>query len=394
MQHQSHGRIDTAVLCLPASSQHQRADPRLLAVNMMHISLCICRHRQLNRRLRKLPGIIHCPGVAPLGFHQLRQLFQSTAVRYDFLKHGSGLPLLFCLSPGHQHPAAQNQAQLHEILRPSSLQSVDGLLHLQGIAYGVPQRLIHIGDHSRHSAPGISADLHHLLCQSPGICLALHEGAAARLHIQHNGICPCSQLFAHDGAGNQRHIIHGCSHIPQRIQLLVRRGQVSSLAHNGNPDAIYIFNESLRSQCSGKAWKAFQLIDGSARMAQPPSTHLGHRNSAGRSHRPQRQRGLVPHASGAVFIHLNSMDAGQIQHISAASHGHGQRKGLPFRHFLEKYGHHQGRNLIIRNFSLCVPLNKKPDLFLGQFSAAPFFQNNVIHSHGHTSFLSPAAFHY
>lgn len=53
-----------------------------------------------------------------------------------------------------------------------------------------------------------------------------HKSSASRLHIQHDRVRACRQLFAHDGAGDQRHLVHRRRHIPQGIELFIRRVNV------------------------------------------------------------------------------------------------------------------------------------------------------------------------
>ncbi len=69
------------------------------------------------------------------------------------------------------------------------------------------------------------------------------------------------------------------------------------------------------------------------------------------------QTGLTVHPK----VYIACGISGQIQHIPAFRHGHGQRKGLPFRHLLKVNSHHQGGNLIIRNLTIGVIFYEETD---------------------------------
>ena len=99
-------------------------------------------------------------------------------------------------------------------------------------------------------------------------------------------------------------------HIPQGIELFIRRSQIRRLSHDGNADAVYLLLKLLRGNLRGKSGKAFQLVNGSPGMPQPAAAHFRDPDAAGGNHRCQRQRRLIANAPGGMFVHLDSPDPG------------------------------------------------------------------------------------
>ena len=110
----------------------------------------------------------------------------------------------------------------------------------------------------------------------------------------------------------------------------------------------------LRSQTDRKSGKTFQLINCTSRMPQPSAGHFCHRDADRRGQRGQYKRSLVPHAAGAVFVYLNALYAGKIQHVSAVRHSQCELFRLFRSHACKTDRHHHGRHLIIRYLSVCI----------------------------------------
>jgi len=102
--------------------------------------------------------------------------------------------------PGEQqHLSADQPAVLAIVRRSPPAQRLDGLDDLQGVPDRVPKRLIHAGQHGRHSAPDLLPDGDHAPRQFPRIVQRLHEGAPPDLDVEHHGLSTGGDLFAHDG---------------------------------------------------------------------------------------------------------------------------------------------------------------------------------------------------
>ena len=187
-----------------------------------------------------------------------------------------------------------------------ALQCGNRLHDLQSISDISAQRTVHIGDQGDDFPSHVRADIHHLPGQHDGIVQRLHKCAASRLHIQKNAVGTGGDLLGHDAGRNQGNIIHRGSYVPERIQLLIRRRQVPRLSGHGDTDLFHHIEEFRLVQRRCEARYGLQLIQSTARVSQSSAGKLRHRNAAGSRHRPDHHGGLVSHAAGGVFIHLDS----------------------------------------------------------------------------------------
>ncbi len=177
-----------------------------------------------------------------------------------------------------------------------------GFLHLKAIANIIPKRLAHIRHNSTGFPPSPISDLHHRFREQDGILLRLHKSTAARLHIEHYHIRPRSKLLAHYAAGNQRDAVHGRSHIPQGINLFVRRGKIGSLRHYGKFYPVYLHKKVLFGKFCNKSRETLKLIDGSPGMPKSPPRHLRHGDTERRDNRSYNQCCFIPHPARTVFV--------------------------------------------------------------------------------------------
>ena len=118
-----------------------------------------------------------------------------------------------------------------------------------------------------------------------------------------------------------------------------------------------------------------------AGVAQASAAHLGDRHAAGRNDRHNDEGGLIPHAAGRVFIHLDAGDARKVHHVPRPGHNIGQGGGFGIGHTAQIDRHEQRAHLVIGNFAGDIAFDRKGDLGFGQNAAVPFFGNNVVHSH-------------
>lgn len=211
---------------------------------------------------------------------------------------------------------------------PWPSQSLHRLPDLQGIAHRIAQRRIHVGN-QRHSAPSHRfTDLHHGLRQAHRVLQRLHERTAAHLYIQHDAVCSGSDLLGHDARCNQRNALHSGGHVPQRIELLVCRRQVSALAHHTGAYGIDGADKFLWRKLHTEAGNGFQLIHSAAGVSQTTPGHLRHRHSAGCHNGSHHHGGLVPHAAGGMLIRLEALNPRKIHQISRMGHPVGEDSGF------------------------------------------------------------------
>ena len=244
-----------------------------------------------------------------------------------------------------------------------------------------PQRLIHTADQGHRRLACQGAHIHHDLRQMNAVLQILHQRAAPGLDIQHNRVRPGRQLLGKDGGNHQRNRVHGGGHIPQRVQRLVRRRQMSRLPHYSHAGFLHLAQEFLLRQADPKPGNGFQLVQRTAGMAQTPAAHLRHRRAAGRHQRRQHQRGRIPHATGGMLVHLDARDGGQIRHVAGIPHGQGELRGFLIRHAVQPDGHQQRRQLIIRHALLRRRIREEPDFLRVQRLPQLLFFYDLHHRH-------------
>ncbi|MNB96233.1 hypothetical protein D3C75_434310 [compost metagenome] len=228
---------------------------------------------------RQLRGVVDLRSISALRRYERLQLRKGAAVFQAGLQDAAGFVRILGFAAQHEHLAAENEADLGQVGRSAAAQRVDPLSDLQRVADAVSERLIHIADNRNGVPAELGADVHHRLGQRDGIVQRLHERAAAGLHIEHDGVRAGGDLLAHDGAGDKRDGIHGCGYVPQRVQLLVGRGDVPRLADDGYADFADLGEEAALVHLDGQAGDGLQLVERAAGMAEAAPRHLGDRHT-------------------------------------------------------------------------------------------------------------------
>ena len=90
------------------------------------------------------------------------------------------------------------KAKLTQIPRALASQNFHDLDHFQRVANHLPERLVHVGNQRDDLLSHALARLHHEFSEESRILFALHEGAGASLHVEHEGIDTLREFLAHD----------------------------------------------------------------------------------------------------------------------------------------------------------------------------------------------------
>ncbi len=147
------------------------------------------------------------------------------------------------------------------------MQCLDSFLDFQGIAHGIAQRLIHVGNHGGNLPAHALADLDHQARKLFGLRFRFHERTAPHFDIQHDGICTRCDFLAHDASCDQRHAGNGGGHVAQGVELAVGRGQIGALSRHHDAMFRQHCQELLGAETDTEAPDRFQLIDSPAREA-------------------------------------------------------------------------------------------------------------------------------
>ena len=180
----------------------------------------------------------------------------------------------------------------------------------------------------------------------------------------------------------------GGGHIAQGVHLLVGDGDLAALADDRNADLVDLPEKFFLRQARAGAGDSLHLVNRAARVAEAAPAHLGDLDTAGRHDGRNDQRRLITDAAGTVFVYLNALNLGQINHITGLCHTVRKNGQFLFRHTFIIHCHQKRRHLIIRYFSCHIAFYHICDLFRSKFRSFFLFVNNIIHSHCHSPFLS------
>ena len=111
------------------------------------------RTTRLCRAPRQPVGVVDDARVAALQANAQREALEPVAAVAGAGHPGRAVAQVAGHAPQHQHLGAQAQRQVDQIGRTAAPQDVDGLAHLDGVADGVAQRLVHVRQHGAHRQP-------------------------------------------------------------------------------------------------------------------------------------------------------------------------------------------------------------------------------------------------
>ena len=357
-------------------------------VDVVYITLLLRGYLDLHGRGREQARIIDRRGVSALRGDEFGEHIFGRSVRDGALEHGLRRFVVFRDAGRREDAGAERVAELHELARSCAGEGVDRLAHLEGVAHSEAERLVHVRDDGDGLLAGALADGDKLGCERAGVVLRLHEGAAAALDVEHDDVRARGELLGHDAARDQRDARDGAGHVAQGVELLVRRDEVRRLPGDDHADVLDVLIKLLEREIRGKAGKALELVDRAAGVAEAAAGHLGHLDAAGRHHRHEDERGLVPHAAGGVLVRLDAGDAGEVDRLAAVEHGEREIERLAPVHAAKIDRHRHGGHLIVRHGAVDKAADHPLNLLGCQLAAVAFFHDQVVHLHpGHAPFL-------
>ncbi len=144
-------------------------------------------------------GLFNVTDIATLGANHLTEFFKGRAIRNYFLGHLAACSQAVGFLPEQEHVRREMQAMFHKIGGAAAFQGFDRLDNFERVANCSAEGLVHIGNQRGDFAPGQVSDGGHGLGQLAGRVEGGHKSAVAGFYIQHNGLRPGGQFFAHDG---------------------------------------------------------------------------------------------------------------------------------------------------------------------------------------------------
>ena len=212
------------------------------------------------------------------------------------------------------------------------------------------ERLIHVGDQRHgflsHSASGFD----HQRSQPHSVFFLLHERAGTRFYIEHERVDPFCKLLAHDGGANQAYVFDCRSHVAQRIDLFVRRSNLRCLADQAHAALAEDFAKLRKRKRGVESWDRFELVQRSARVAEPAAADHRHSQAASSNNRRKNQRSLVPHSARGVLVYFFSGEFWERDDFARMQHRFCEARDFRSTQPANPGGHQPRSHLVIGNF--------------------------------------------
>src|SRR5262245_29923018 len=219
---ETHGVIDPAVELEPPGAEDHRGVPDRFRVDRADITSGRRENGSFLLGSFEETVVVHDARVTALGRNDLPHLLERFARSNQLVVAGSALVEVLRHSSQQQHLRAELARQMDQICRTSAAQNLERLDHLERVAHGAPQRLIHVGYERDALLPHRARYSNHYFAEPLCLCLGLQERAASALHIEDESFDPFSHLLAHDRGGHQRWARNRRRHIAQCVELFVR----------------------------------------------------------------------------------------------------------------------------------------------------------------------------
>ncbi len=282
---------------------------------------------------------------------------------------------------------AGSDHELREVGRPLAAQGRHRLAQLERVSDRVAERLVHVGEKTDDVTAGARSELEHRLGQDLRVLKRLHEGAVADLHVQHDCLGSGSDLLGHDARRDQRDAVDGRRHVPERVQLLVRRDEVRGLTDDRHADVSNLRDELVQAQLDAEARNRLELVQRAAGVTEPASAHLPERNAARGDDRPDGDRRLVPDAPGRVLVDDASPELRRhVDGLAAADERLRHRERLGACQSTEHDRHAESGHLVIGDVPACVAEDQVAELVCAELASVPLALDQLrrVDRHGVT----------
>ena len=376
--------VDDAFLRLAPRAEHTGGPADHFGVHVRDIAGPLGEDFQLKRRLRQFFGIGEAGGIAALRLDHGSEGAKGAAVLDGLLC--KPLALGEVAAPDEaQHVGGEREADLPEVGGSSALEHFHGFGDFERVADGRAQGHVHVGDDGRCLSSRTLADGDHGTRERERVVERLHEGAAARLDIEHDRRTACRELLAHDRGGDERNGVDRRRDVAQRIELLVSGRKLARLPDEGKPRLFYDGEKVFARERRLKARNGFELVDGAARVAEAAPAHLGDAPARRRDDGAGDERRLVADAARRVLVDRGASKGREVDLVARGRHGERKRAHLLLRHGAKADRHEHRRHLIVGNLAFRESLDHGADLAFSKRLAALLLRDEIIHAHGDSS---------
>src|SRR6476661_2190470 len=192
--------------------------------------------------------------------------------------------------------------QLREVGGALAAQARDRLADLERVPDRMPERLVHVGEHTDDFAVSMLPQLEHHLRELARVVDGLHERPVADLDVEHDRVGAGRDLLRHDARGDQRHVVDGRGHVAEPVEQLVSRNEVRGLPDDRKPDLPDLLEELFLRELDPETGDRLELVKRAAGVAETAAAHLPEWNAARSDDRADRERRLVPHAACRMLV--------------------------------------------------------------------------------------------
>ena len=203
-------------------------------------------------------------------------------------------------------------ADRHQIFRSIAVKGINCFFYFQIITDSKAKWFFHRGQLCDCFLTGKISNCYHFFSEFKCLFPIFHKGTISGRDIKYDAVASGGKFFAHNRRRDQWDTFDSGCRITQGIDFFVCRCKIRRLAIDTDSGFLNRLEKGVSRKIGVKTGNGFQFINGSTGKSKTTATHLGDRNPAGSCDRSDNKGGLVTDTAGAVFVHFDAVDRGEI----------------------------------------------------------------------------------
>ena len=372
--------VDLVVLAAAVAAEAGDDEADGARVDALDVARPLGRDRPADRGRRQLRVLDEVARPAERRHHRAEALGGAAVVEHA-LHHLARAVVVRRQLRLHEHGGGERDRHLVQPrLAARAGQVVDRLAHLERVAGGGPEDLVHVGDQRHGVLPGAGRDLHQRPRQRLGVLAGGHERARAGLDVEHERVEALGELLGEDAGHDQRDRLDRAGGVADRVQAPVGGRQIGGLADDR---AARLAHDALDHLGRGHrlvARDAVELVQRAAGVAEAAAGDHRHRRAARRQHRREHQRHLVADAAGRVLVEHRLVEV-PVEHGAGVAHRAGQRDALVGLQPAQEERHRERADLRVGEPAVGDPADQEVDLLGAQRRAVALAADDLRREH-------------